>query len=908
MRNYRDSGQSPGIDDAGIFAPVVSAPAGGTAGAVVPPRTTERGGPHNARFALTKFRPTTLPATLLTRSALLGRLEAGASKRLTVVVGSAGAGKSVLLSSWAAARGGGVTSWLSCDEADADPVRFWAGFIEAPRAVAPGFGADAAELLAMDGVMSADVTASIANDAARLPAGSVIVVDDFHAAAAAARSMTDLVERWPARTAQLVLAGRADPPVRLHRLRLSGELCELRDSDLYLSLSESGALLENFGVQVPPGELALLHGRSEGWVAALQMAALTLRTAKDPAQIARALDVRSHAMAEYFIGEVLEQQPPEVAAFMLETSVLDELTADACAAVTGRQDAAALLRSIEAANLFIVALDDDRRSYRYHHLVREVLHTQLRATDRRRELTLQLRVAEWLESTGDTRGATRYFLAAGHADRALGLLQERVAADLLHDPAAPAALDLSRVDPALLTGVPERLLALAADLLLWGDSVRGGQYLDLLERSHPAIPPDSRLASRLAVLRSLRCTLSGEATEAVRHALAARGIEERTLLGDEWSFGVPLLLLRAYTWLEDFEAVDREAAAAQAMPAVTEPARLVDVRGAQALAWFEAGRLAEAAEAARAADTDAKRLGFEQHPFAVDYLRVLAGAALEQRDLDTAEHLTERALSISERFRPVFAFLALLDRAGIWAARGQIDDALATVDAARLVLAGTKSVLLARADELKALLRLSLGDLRSAAGLASGLPATRRGLLLARVALAASDHAAAMEYLDAPSLGNLTPRAALVRQVLLAGAAIERGDPEAAGIMGGVLQEARHEGFLNTLVTTVPQVTRYLVDHLTHATPDPFLERVIGAALEVRAMQPERSGRIHIAPLTDAELRVLKLLPTTSYAQIAATLYISRNTVKTHLRSIYQKLGGSSRSEAIERAVELRLL
>ena len=133
-----------------------------------------------------------------------------------------------------------------------------------------------------------------------------------------------------------------------------------------------------------------------------------------------------------------------------------------------------------------------------------------------RELTLQLRAAEWLESTGDTRGATRYFLAAGQADRALGLLQERVAADLLHDPAAPAALDLSTVDPSLLTGVPERLLGLAADLLLWGDSVRGGEYLDLLERSHPVIPPDSRLASRLAVLRSLRCTLSGEATEAVR--------------------------------------------------------------------------------------------------------------------------------------------------------------------------------------------------------------------------------------------------------------------------------------------------------------------------------------------------------------------------------------------------------
>ena len=422
------------------------------------------------------------------------------------------------------------------------------------------------------------------------------------------------------------------------------------------------------------------------------------------------------------------------------------------------------------------------------------------------------------------------------------------------------------------------------------------------------IPPDSRLASRLAVLRSLRCTLSGEATEAVRYCLAARGIEERTQLGDEWGFGVPLLLLRAYTWLEDFEAVDREAAAAQAMPSVAEPARLVDVRGAQALAWFEAGRLAEAAEAARAADADAKRLGFEQHPFAVDYLRVLAGAALERRDLDTAEHLTERALSISERFRPVFEFLALLDRAGIWAARGQIHEALATVDGARLVLAGTTSVLLARADELEALLRLALGDPRSATALASGLPVTRRNLLLARVALAASDHYAAAEHLDALSPGDLTPRAALVRQVLLAAAAIERGDPEAADIVGGVLQAARREGFLHTVVTTAPQVTRYLVEHSTHALPDPFLERIIRAALEVRATEPGRSDRILTAPLTEAELRILKLLPTTSSVQMAATLYISRNTVKTHLRSIYQKLGGSSRLEAIQRAVDLRLL
>jgi LuxR family maltose regulon positive regulatory protein len=522
-----------------------------------------RSAPQGARFALTKFRPPTLPATLVARPVPHSRLMEGAGKRLTVVVGSAGAGKSVLLSSWAGTRPPGVTSWLSCDEADADPVRFWAGFIEAPRAVVPGFGAEAADLLALDGAMSADVTASIANDAAQLPAGSVIVVDDFHTAAATvSRHMTDLVERWPAQTTQLVLSSRSDPPLRLHRLRMADELCELRDRDLYFSLAESRDLLANFGVEVAAAELALLHRRSEGWAAALQMAALTLRSTKDPVQAARALEIRSHAIAEYFLCEVLDQQPPEVARFMLDTSILDELTAGICAAVTGRQDAAGLLRSIDAANLFIVALDDDRTSYRYHHLVRQVMHTELRTTDRARELALQLRAAEWLESAGDTRRATRHFLAAQQVDRALALLQDWVVTDFLHDPARPAPLDLSGVEPSVLAGSPVRLLALAADLLMWGDVAHGSEYLDLVERTQSATPSDSKLAARLAQVQSIRYALTGRLDEAVREALAARAIQGRTLLREDWNAAVPIVLLRTYACLGDYEAVEREAAAA----------------------------------------------------------------------------------------------------------------------------------------------------------------------------------------------------------------------------------------------------------------------------------------------------------------------------------------------------------
>ena len=374
---------------------------------------------RSTRFALTKFRPPALPDTLISRSVLHDRLAAGSGQRLTVVVGSAGAGKSVLLADWATARPPGVTSWLSCDRADADPARFWAGFIEAPRAIEPGFGADAADLLTMDRKMSADVTASVANDAARLPAGSVIIVDDFHfAAAAVAPDMTDLVERWPAETVQLVLAGRFDPPLRQHRLRMSGQLCEIRDRDLYFSLDESRDLLANFGVRLSDADLALLHQRSEGWPAVLQMAALSLRGTTDPARLARVLEVRGHAIAAYFISEVLDQQPPEVAQFMLDTSILaGVLTADACAAVTGRQDAAALLRGIDAAHLFLVALDDERTSFRYHHLVRQVLRVELRARDRAREQALQLRAAEWFEATGDIRRAAHHYLAAQQPDR-----------------------------------------------------------------------------------------------------------------------------------------------------------------------------------------------------------------------------------------------------------------------------------------------------------------------------------------------------------------------------------------------------------------------------------------------------------------------------------------------------------
>ena len=874
--------------------------------------TAGRGPLRSTRFALTKFRPPTLPATLITRSVLHNRLTAGAGQRLTVVVGSAGAGKSVLLADWAAARPPGMTSWLSCDRADANPVRFWSGFIEAPRAIEPGFGADAADMMMMDRRMSADVTASIANDAAKLPAGSVVIVDDFHfAAAATAADMTDLVELWPAEIVQLVLASHFDPPLRQHRLRMSGQLNEIRDRDLYFSLTESHDLLANFGVQLSDADLALLHQRSEGWPAVLQMAALSLRGTTDPARVARVVDVRGAAIASYFVSEVLDQQPPELVQFMLDTSILvGVVTADACAAVTGRQDAAALLHAIDSGHLFLVALDDDRTSFRYHRLVRQVLRAELRSRDRTREQTLQVRAAEWFEATGDARRAAAHYLAAQHADRALALMQDRVVPDFLRVPTIPEPLVLNVADPSALAETPERLLGLATYLLLSGDTALGGEYLDLLERAGK-IPPESGLAFRFEAFQSYRYGVAGQLETAVQKALVARAAQDRTQLTDEWNTVLPLILIRVYNCLGDFPASEREAAEVLATPGIAESVKLVMVPGARALAWFEAGHLAEAADAARATDADSQRLGFDQHFFAVDHLRALSGLALEHRDLDVAEQLIERVLSITEQRRPLFEFLALLDRAQIWAARGQVRNALTTVGAARQVLNSAASpALLAQADEQEALLRLSLGDTRSPVGLASNLPAARRGLLLARVALVVGDDHGVQHHLRAAALGDLTLRQALVRQVLLAAAAIDRCDPAAASLLGSALHTARGQGFLNTVLTTAPQVASYVVEHAAHLRSDPFTDKLVAAALEVRAAQlgSAHSSRVLVEPLTAAEERVLRLLPTSTYLQIAETLYISRNTVKTHLRSIYQKLGVVSRPAALERAVELRLL
>ena len=272
------------------------------------------------------------------------------------------------------------SAWLNCDAADADPARFVAAIVEATRY---GFGQlqigeDARQLMSLDGEVSADAIAALADDL-EVPDGSrVLVIDDFHLAGpASADALRWLVEYHPP-SLQLVVASRVDPPLRVHRMRAHQNLVELRDGDLSFSVEETRSFLSAFGVRLDEPDLALVHRRSEGWVAGLQMAALSIHGSPDPVTAAGRVQLHRHAIADYFLEEVLSRQPPEVADFMLATSVLDELSAPACTAVYG-QGSAKMLEFLYRAHMFVAIVDDEARTYRYHHLIKKVLQAELHA-------------------------------------------------------------------------------------------------------------------------------------------------------------------------------------------------------------------------------------------------------------------------------------------------------------------------------------------------------------------------------------------------------------------------------------------------------------------------------------------------------------------------------------------------
>ncbi len=868
-------------------------------------------GVRSPRFPPSKFRAPSSPSRLVRRSRLLEALDRGRQARLTLVVGSPGAGKTALLADWSATHPERPTAWLSCDPADADRVRFVAAIIDTLRRAfhRAELGEDARQLLSLDGEVSADVIVALADDLDGLDGPHALVIDDFHlTGAAGADILTLLLECRPA-FLQLVLASRADPGLRLYRMRANEELVELRDQDLSFSAEETRIFLSGFGLRLSEQDLDAIHHRSEGWIAGLQMAALSIQQSPDPVNTAGRVELHRHSVAGYFLDEVLYRQPLELVEFMLATSILDELSVPACNALCG-QGAAALLQQLYGAHLFVSRVDDEAATYRYHPLIREVLQAQLHIDDPMGERRLHERAAQYLADAGQVGPAARHLLAAGDQAGAFGLIRERMILDFAANPRLGSALDLDEIRPELFAGSPDLLVALAADLQLRGGFDRGRRAVELARRAD--VDPDRQpeLAVQLASVNATYLGLTGQLRESLAQRQWARSIDIGGGAADLWLLALDVTGAYSHTYLGEFDAARHLVGTLASAPVSPPPVTDVLCSGLNSQIAFAEGQLIQADVFAAGALDSSRRLGFDHHYFAFPALRTAAQLVLERRDLDAAASLVEQILELVSGARPAFEYFAQLDRARIWAAAGNLEGALSSLPAARTALRCDDSVLFAQADELEARLRLALGDARGARRVADRLPHDRRLVISALIALGANDHRTASDILSTAPRQGPTIRSDLELRLLRASIAILQASPRAPQLIREAVAAADRQAFVQTILETAPGLVDQLISDAAHYPNTESVRSLIAAGINARKLTVAGPNRGHLPdPLTEAELRVLEALPQLrTYADMAAQLHLSHNTVKTHLRHTYMKLGVSSRTAAIKRAASIGII
>src|SRR4051794_27879252 len=365
----------------------------------------------------TKLRVPRLRRALVPRPRLSERLSRGAESALTLVSAPAGFGKTTLLTEWLAAApvDGRSAAWLSLDQRDNDPSLFWTYLVAALKTAAPGVGASALSLLQSPQPPIEAVLANLLNDLSAISNDVVLVLDDYHVIDArdVQDGMAFLLEHLPPQI-HLVIAGRADPVLPLARLRGRGELIEIRAADLRFAPDEATAYLNGaMGLVLTARDVAALEGRTEGWIAALQLAALSMQGRDDVAAFIDGFAGDDRYVVDYLAEEVLQRQPDDVRTFLLQTSVLSRLTGALCEAVVGRDGGRAMLESLDRANLFLVPLDDRRHWYRYHHLFADVLQARLLDEQPDRVRELHRRASRWYEQNGEPAEAIRHALAGG---------------------------------------------------------------------------------------------------------------------------------------------------------------------------------------------------------------------------------------------------------------------------------------------------------------------------------------------------------------------------------------------------------------------------------------------------------------------------------------------------------------
>jgi LuxR family transcriptional regulator, maltose regulon positive regulatory protein len=845
-------------------------------------------------LAATKFLVPALPSRYVPRPRLHAALDAAAQLPLTVVVGVPGAGKSVMLQSWLHDRPGSRSAWLSCDARDADPAAFWLALSAALTRAWPDRWLDVADLLAEQEPDLDDVAITVVNDLADLGERALLVIDDFQFAAAAAPSLSTLIDRLPA-GCRVVVASRTEPQLAVHRLRAYGQLLEVRDPELRLTRAEVAALMREFEVELSETETGILTTRTEGWMAGVQMAAVSLHDRSDPGLFLASLATTPRAITDFLSTEVLDRQPAEIRDFLFATSVLDVLDAESCAAVTESSNAGPMLGRLKEWNLFLIELDQG--VYRYHHLFADLLRHRLRAQDPDRERALHQRAAAFFAGTGDPENAIGHFLAAGQDAEAFGVFRSNVVGAFYQGNGCILRRLAAKIEECSTTIEPARMPDLAVALAASGPAGEAKRWIARAGR-HAADLSDAQRA-RLAVAQALVGLQYGEPVDIERAFSGYR--RPKDLPDEELVDFVPGILARSRLWLGDVKG------ARELCEQGEGPFAGVSVTSELAWAACVEGQLTEAEQLAGQALASAESMGIAGHPITVEALCAQGRVAFERGDLAAAERLFEQSLSISEEVRPALALVSQLLLARVWLADGRAGDALDGIAHARAFLPpDSTSPLRGLCRALEGRAAIQIGDLDRAEESARKLdPGNRAAILHARIDIARAEFDQAGEALA--RCVPVTTRERLDAAVLAARIACGRNSDDAGTLLVAAIEAAKAEGFVvavtDDLAEARSQVDRVLRSRRIGTYEQAVLDRLEGGLPSVKAHGGDAG------PLSDRERTVVRYLASRrTMREIAAEIFVSTNTVKTHAKRIYIKLGVSSRTEAVAEARRLGVL
>jgi LuxR family transcriptional regulator, maltose regulon positive regulatory protein len=899
----------------------------------------------------TKLLVPPLARHLVERERLYDTLDEGLQQGIVLLSAPAGAGKTVLLSAWIAARElPGPTCWLSLDGEDNDANRLLENLLSALRGAGAVESSGALDdLVAPAGAGTERFLALLVNGLAELRSPVVLVLDEIHELTApqASAAIDFLVRHAPAQL-RIVIAGRADPPLPTERLRASGTLTELRIAELALTREETAELCGRLELALSEGEIDSLWTRTEGWPAAVRLAALSLRGHPEPGCFLAEFAGTDRAVADYLIAEVLARLPQDTREFMLHTCLVDAVSPELADALTGGEGGTLPLAELERLGAPVQPTTADGRWYRYHPLFRELLRAHLHHAHPRQIPSLHRRAACWYAAQGQAMPAIRHALAGEDWRQAGGLIAEHWLELFLHGGSAAMRGPMAQLPPAVVASDPRLAAAVAGSRLQDGDLQDAERHLAIaraaVEDAGRAAEANRSKAGQTEPGQPGTGQLEAGQSEAIITAVALRHARLRVhptdaeRVAEELSATAHDCPRHCWTALRSFALCElgatllwgdgeRETAVAhlhEAFALATEHHHeqiALDCLAQLAVVNVLRGELTLAEERSTRAMKLAEQRGWCEGPAAACAHLAAAACAYQRGEFERAEGLLARAAAAADTAETPVRLTVGLVQALTLAAAGQRSAARGalTLSAIRSELAdGAPAPGFVRAvlDDAEPRVLMAAGDVEQAratlAGALEGAPDSV-ALLVRQASFELHDGEpelahASLARARAQQHRKPHPHPAILLEASLLQALADRaaGEPLAAAeALDRALALAEREPFRHAFLLNGPAVRELLELQAQEGTAHPALLEVLLDGVG----QGPGSGATLAEPLTEREQRILRYLPTMlTNAEIGAEVFVSLNTVKTHLRSIYRKLDANGRADAVERARRLGLL